>query len=314
MGYSVEMFVEIGQLNLASRRVLDVGAQDLGIGSQSELDAVNEFIGKSGSQNLMAFNTFPQLVTAKDVYERAGWSYTNIDVDERPGTLRVDLARFEIPRPREEFDLVVNVGTTEHLANPVAAFALMHELCAEGGIIYNDVPLFGFGNHGLINPTPKFWHAMIWMNGYKPLDVKVRAVDEKSVDKGNLYHDYLDYMGGLREVKNITHLIRAVVRKTASSIFVVPFDAVFPDNAGHSLAQLLAGSYHPFITTGAYTEAEVVDGINSFLKMNAHSYRITKLTDLASPTPKFFNVEPAKPTFARVKRRVRNLLNKVLAD
>jgi len=103
---------------------------------------------------------------------------------------------FEIPRPREEFDLVVNVGTTEHLANPVAAFALMHELCAEGGIIYNDVPLFGFGNHGLMNPTPKYWHALIWMNRYATESVRTRSIDESAVDRGNLYHDYLSYMEG----------------------------------------------------------------------------------------------------------------------
>jgi len=310
MGYLVEMFLEIGRLNLTSKRVLDVGAQDLRISSLDELDSLNEFIGKSGSTNLMAFDTFPQIVTAKNIYERAGWSYTNIDVDERPGTLRVDLARFEIPKTSKKFDLVVNVGTSEHLANPIAAFALMHELCAEGGVIYNDVPLFGFGNHGLINPTPKFWHALIWMNGYDPLKLTVRAFDESSVDKGNFYHDYLSYMSGLSEIQNISHIIRVVLRKTSPTIFVVPYDAVMPESEGHSLAQLLAGSYRPFLATGAYTESEVVHSINNFLRMNAHSYQITKLADLNSSAPTPFSVLKNKSLFTRLKFSIKNFLIK----
>lgn len=311
MGYSVEMFLEIGRLNLKSYRVLDVGAQDVGIGSSSELDNLNGFIGRNGSKNFLSIDTFPKTIAAKEVYERAGYAYTNIDVDERPGTLRVDLARFEIPRPRGEFDLVVNVGTTEHLANPIAAFALMHELCAEGGIIYHDVPLFGFGNHGLMNPTPKFWHALIWMNRYTPLAIKVRSIDETAVDRGNLYHDYLSYMEGLNEAKNITYLIRAILKKTSDTIFVVPYDAVFPENDGLSLAQLLAGSYRPFLATKAYDESEVLDSINNFLKMSGYSCRVARLAELDNPAMRIAGCVSNNPRRGGVKRKLKNFLEAI---
>jgi len=78
------MFLEIGRLNLKSNRVLDVGAQDVVIGSRSELDSLNEFIGQKGSRNFLSIDTFPKTLAAKEVYERAGYAYTNIDVDERP--------------------------------------------------------------------------------------------------------------------------------------------------------------------------------------------------------------------------------------
>ena len=74
---------------------------------------------------------------------------------EKPETIRMDLASFNIPRPRGCFPLVVNVGTTEHSASPAATFALMHELCAKDGFLYHDVPLFGYGNHGLIEISPQ---------------------------------------------------------------------------------------------------------------------------------------------------------------
>ena len=201
-------------------------------------------------------------------------------MDERPGTLRVDLARFEIPRPRNKYGLVVNVGTTD-LASPAAAFALMHEMCAEGGFFYHDVPLFGLGNHGLTNPTPKFWHALIWMNGYKAHSVRARTVDETALDRGNFFHDYLDYMEGLRQLVNVSSLITVVLEKATSWPFVVPFDAVFDDDAsGQALTTLLVGSYRPFVATGAYTEQEAVAGINNFLGMNGRSFRLASLSEL----------------------------------
>jgi hypothetical protein len=283
MGYSVATFVDIAKLNLQSSNILDIGAQDVTITSLEELNMLNTFIELKKPNNALSLTHFPTIVEAKEVYERAGYRYTNIDVDERPGTLRVDLASFNIPRPRGGFDLVVNVGTTEHLASPVSTFAIMHELCANGGYLYNDVPLFGMGNHGLINPTPKFWHALIWMNQYKLFCTQVRSADEASIDQGNFYHDYLSYFEGLSAVKNITYLIRCVFQKTHDNIFVAPFDAVFPNSDdGRSLAKLLAGSYYPFLCTGAYTEAEVIAGINAFLALNQRPYRVQNLSDLLS--------------------------------
>lgn len=281
MGYAPAMFEEIGNLELPSKEVLDVGAQDVSIGSTAELDQLNQFISKHNpGGRLLAISQFPSVIEAREVYLRAGYSYTCIDVDERPGTLRVDLARFDIPRPRGRYGLVVNVGTTEHLASPAATFALMHEMCAEGGILYNDVPLFGLGNHGLMNPTPKFWHALIWMNGYKALSVRARTCDESAMDRGNFFHDYLDYMEGLRNIVGVSSLITTVLEKSTSWPFVVPFDAVFNDDKrGLSLAQLLIGSYRPFVATGAYTEQEVVAGINNFLKMNGRTFRLKGLDD-----------------------------------
>ncbi len=275
------MFEEIGALQLPSRQVLDVGAQDVSISSASELDQLNRFIAAHDPRGRrLSLERFPATIEAREVYERAGFAYTCIDVDERPGTLRVDMARFEIPRPRGKFGLVVNVGTTEHLASPAAAFALMHEMCVEGGFFYHDVPLFGMGNHGLINPTPKFWHALTWMNAYKIHRIAVRRCDESTMDRGNVFHDYLRYIEGLSEISGISYLITAVLGKVGSWPFVVPYDAVFNDDkAGTALAALLVGSYHPFLATGAYTESEVVAGINNFLKMNGREFRLYDLRD-----------------------------------
>ena len=46
MGYSSAMFDEIGKLELPSKTVLDVGAQDVSVPSTSELDSLNQLIHK----------------------------------------------------------------------------------------------------------------------------------------------------------------------------------------------------------------------------------------------------------------------------
>jgi hypothetical protein len=250
--------------------------------SNSELDQLNRFIKlHNPGGSLLKYDVFPCIVEAKEVFTKAGFDYTCIDVDERPGTIRIDLAKFEIPRPRGRFGLVVNVGTTEHLASPAAAFALMHEMCTEGGVIFNDVPLFGFGNHGLINTTAKFWHALIWMNSYKVLNIRTRKVNELTHDRGNFFHDYLDYIEGLRDIQQISYMINAVLKKQTVNPFIVPFDAIFPNSdSGRSLARLIYGSFYPFMKTGAYSADEVTKGINYFLKLNAREYRVSSLEEL----------------------------------
>ena len=94
------------------------------------------------------------------------------------------------------------------------------------------------------------------MNQYNPLIMKTRSIDESAGDRGNIYHDYLNYIEGLSEIKNISYMINCVLQKTNDNIFVVPFDAVFPDSDnGESLAQIVKqGSYFPLCTNrGIYT-------------------------------------------------------------
>ena len=46
MGYSSEMFLEIGRLSLPSKNVLDVGAQDVSVPSKAEEANLKEFIAE----------------------------------------------------------------------------------------------------------------------------------------------------------------------------------------------------------------------------------------------------------------------------
>ena len=269
------MFEAIGTLNLPSgSHVIDIGSQDICIGSAPDLDRLNRFITAHGG---IGFETdpLPSKLEAKDVYARSGYSYLRIDVDGRPDTAYVDLAKLMFPLDlKSSADIVVNAGTTEHLANPIGAFALMHFLVKPGGVLFHDVPLFGFGNHGLNNPTPKFWHALIWMNSYELICSRLCKIAEASCDPGNFYHAYLSYMEGLENVRDVSYLIRVVVRKTQARTFIPPYDAVLPESEDGDEARLVLGSLYPFVCTGSITANEAIQGVNQFMAMMGRSFRL----------------------------------------
>jgi hypothetical protein len=63
----------------------------------------------------------------------------------------------------------VNFGTTEHVANQLNAFKLIHDLAAKGCIMVHTLPSHGQFNHGLVNYNPKFFWMLARSNGYRLL-------------------------------------------------------------------------------------------------------------------------------------------------
>ena len=287
MGYSPEMFSDISRLGLPRHaRIMDIGSQDVRLNTRQDLTVVNDFIRDCGDGEPFPVDiALPVTIEAMTVFERAGFQYLRSDVDERPGTIYVDLNKLIFPiKLKGSMDLVVNAGTTEHLANPIGGFALIHYLTKPGGLMFHDVPIFGYGNHGLTNPTPKFWHALVWMNSYQVINAAVLKMDESKIDQGNFYHDYLSYIKGLNDIKGISNIVRFVVRKTSDRVFIPPYDAVLPDSDGSKEANLVLGALYPFIMTGSFSEEEVFAGINDFLAMQGKSFRIgVKTAVMISP-------------------------------
>src|SRR4051812_43925438 len=175
MGYNWSMFAAMRDLNLAhGGRVMDLGAQDNYISHAGEIVEINKFIAQQSGRLLDEKMPLPKNLEAREIFERAGYKHFQCDVEKRPKTIYIDLSKLVFPSEhRSTMDLVANLGTTEHLANPVGGFALMHYLTKPGGIMFHDVPLFGMGNHGLTNPTPKFWHLLAELNGYEVIEATI---------------------------------------------------------------------------------------------------------------------------------------------
>jgi hypothetical protein len=105
---------------------------------------------------------------ARLLWEWLGYEYRSIDIDGSPGAIDLDLNFDSIPADMcNQFDLVTNFGTTEHVVNQLNAFKIMHDLACVGGLMVHALPSQGYLNHGLINYNPKFFWMLARSNGYK---------------------------------------------------------------------------------------------------------------------------------------------------
>ena len=106
--------------------------------------------------------------STRELWQWLGFNYASIDVDGSPGAIPLDLNFAETPIDMiGKASLVTNCGTTEHIANQVNAFKVIHELTAVDGIMVHNLPAQGYLVHGLINYNPKFFWALSAANGYK---------------------------------------------------------------------------------------------------------------------------------------------------
>jgi hypothetical protein len=105
---------------------------------------------------------------ARDFWTWLGFDYVAVDFDGSPGSIPLDL-NFDSAAESHvgKYQLVTNFGTTEHVANQLNAFKVIHDFLAVGGLMVHALPMQGMLNHGLVNYTPKFFWMLARSNGYR---------------------------------------------------------------------------------------------------------------------------------------------------
>jgi len=162
--------------------VMEIGAQQLSndfLAATAELDDVGKLFGVERTLSLPApESTYlvhgqlehlsAQAPSSRDFWRWLGFDYAAIDVDGSPGSLAIDL-NFESAPPETigKYQLVTNYGTTEHVANQLNAFKIIHDLTAVGGLMVHELPAQGMLNHGLVNYNFKFFWMLARSNSYK---------------------------------------------------------------------------------------------------------------------------------------------------
>jgi hypothetical protein len=158
-----------------------------------------------------------------------GYRYACIDLDGTPGALPLDLNHAAVPvRHRRRYQLVTNFGTTEHVANQLNAFKVIHDLTATGGVMLHNLPAQGMFNHGLVNYNPKFFWLLARSNRYRLLHFSFNT----GADGYALPANILDAMtpfdaDGVKRLESYRGTdcgLVVALEKTSRAPFVAPLD------------------------------------------------------------------------------------------
>jgi hypothetical protein len=178
---------------------------------------------------------------ARGLWTWLGFDYIAIDLDGSPGSVPLDLNYDNVPPELVgRYHLVTNYGTTEHAANQLQAFKIIHDLAPLGGVMVHNVP-GPLLEHGLVNYTFKFFNALARSNGYEIVGMSLSLGGTQSVSDG-VVDQLASYDAGARE--RLLHYrptgcgIVAVLRKIYELPYVAPLD--IPGDAETDNAELLA--------------------------------------------------------------------------
>ncbi len=219
MGINTEMYKLLSYLQShqqldGKKSVMELGAQVISAHRDS-LRTVQQHLGKA--------HLSPPSV-AIELYQQFGLAdYCCVDAGGSATTNKI-IADLNKPLQNQwkdfrTFDVVTNIGTSEHCFDQVSVFRNIHDLTAVGGLMIHQLCTQGLVNHGYYNYHPRFIYEMAQANAYEIVKMWF-TVDftsdliEYSLDDFYLHDD--------RDV-----MIYVVLKKKHDRSFRLPFDSLF---------------------------------------------------------------------------------------
>jgi hypothetical protein len=150
-------------------------------------------------------------------------SYASID----PGTPGSQY-RFDLNLPvsiAQKFDLVLNIGTAEHIFNVYQFFKTTHDLTAPGGLMMHSSPFTGWPDHGFFNFQPTFFFDLARANHYEILSFicgRIKPLEYVQVRN----HDDIPLLIQSGKIPAGSH-INVLFRKTTDADFIVPMQGYY---------------------------------------------------------------------------------------
>ena len=103
--------------------------------------------------------------TYKQYFEEMGVEHISIDWNGKDGALNLDLRK---PIDLGQFDMVTNIGTTEHVSIQEPVWRNIHNAVKVGGVLVSHGPLQGdWWWHGEWYVTEDFYKIFAEENGYR---------------------------------------------------------------------------------------------------------------------------------------------------
>ena len=142
----------------------------------------------------------------KTFFKSLGFQHTSVDINGSDGALPKDLTK---PLQLGTFDMVSNIGTTEHVsegdfAGQVACWRNICEALHVGSILVSTTPKPGaWRHHGVWYPHPEFFEELARLNG---LEVERLYVDDTAMYRG-VYADREMVFARLRRVEAVSFVM-----------------------------------------------------------------------------------------------------------
>lgn len=164
MAYSAGMVQQLtawlGNLVPPAGSLLDLGEQT--INPDVPPETIHALLVKTGGGPL------GEKRRVADAFEGSRYFYRCIDLTKGSAVITADLNLWRVPwRWRRTFDLILNLGTSEHVTDQVNLFRAVHDLTKTGGTMLHSVPFTGYFGHGLYNYHPQFFILLAHANGYE---------------------------------------------------------------------------------------------------------------------------------------------------
>ena len=239
---SIELLIRLRQAGLMppSGAVVEIGAQQLSnafLRARERLEFLGQLFGVTTKFDLPVPEAKPIGVEmlsetaplARQFWEWLGFQYASIDIDGSPNAIPLDLNYDPLPDwARKKFDVVTNFGTTEHIANQLNAFKIIHDLTAPGGIMIHVVPAQGLVNHGLLKYNPKWFWMLARSNHYRWLDFDYASLGDITDLPDNVVEAIAAHRPDIAERKAQYKVVDGALRVTFQKVrdieFIPPLD------------------------------------------------------------------------------------------
>lgn len=124
-------------------------------------------------------------LTYKAWFKSKGFRHVSLDWNGQHGALIRDLRKPQWPE-FGQFDMVCNIGTSEHVSDQAGFWANAHHLCKVGGVYVGQCPYHDGKSwwwHGEWYPTEQFYESFAELNGW---EIERMGTDRPEPNK-NLY-------------------------------------------------------------------------------------------------------------------------------
>lgn len=224
---------------------LDLGCQTVSIDIQEIIknisfnknDVSNEQIKELSKLVGKKFSTY-------DFFKSLNYAdYKSIDINGDHNSLQFDL-NYDIQNKYnfdEQFDLVINNGTGEHVFNQYSFFKNFHNLTKKNGYMLNILPFIDWINHGFYNFNPIIFADMAAANNYEIIkislanrwgsEVELKKEDQKiffdqikPYEQNSSFSKFIEFA---RKKIGVNIILKTIMKKFDEKNFQIPLQGKY---------------------------------------------------------------------------------------